>query len=458
MNLRHVFLLVVLLLTLPLSERASGAETGVQTKRAGPVIEGPLFISVVFPIIDLKDEGVEMIPSIPDAYNFWGKTIISISREKFYFPASFSYPYRFTKAGLLALQTQLRKIPEVDSVSVKEKSFPNIPTEQLYLYEPWELKQILIKESFVSFRLKAWNQIEIMAFPTFVVMAFDYTSSKIASTEAYEEIKRTFRKAIDEFQTMEHLRTVLGISRKTQRWANVPILTFVAIDFYERNVIPKIFYSGPITPEESKKVFLNQVSLRDYSKGIENADVIDTHCNGISLESSPSLSLWRFYYSGIPLFHDGPFGNVMYVSHVLGPRGALLRILRSALFINVTLPNVVRLSENIEREINETIENVRQTRIAVSREFSEKIEALSAPIAKATAKLEGRIEPATERITEAQVGYEQLIKGINPNESKDICLRLFDFSGVRRTGSGRTNDQENAKLYFDELNRNLSAI
>ncbi len=300
MNARYCLLLVPFLFTAPLVTGMHAAEGAVEVKSVEPIVRGQLFISTVYPLLEVDDQRVEMV-SITDGYNFWGRTLISLTNDKFYFPAPLSYPFRFTKAGIAELQSQLRKIPEVDSSSILEKNFPNIPSEQLSSYEPQELKQILLKESFIRFKLKTNKQIEIMAFPTFVVLALDYTKAPINSPKAYDDIKQTFRTAVEDFQKMEHLRTILGISRKTQRWSTVPILTFVAIDSYH-DVQFKLF-GKPTTPEESKRIFLNTVSLRDYSKGIENYDVTDTHCGTISHEASPMVG-WRYYYSGVALLTD----------------------------------------------------------------------------------------------------------------------------------------------------------
>ena len=148
-----------------------------------PVFEAPVFISVVFPVIELKEDWVEMMPIIPDAYDFRGKTIISISKEKFYYPAPLSYPYRFTDRGLRELQARVRQIAEVEPSSIKGNSFPNVTSEQHYLFEPSELKQIIKREPYISFQLKGHHLAEVMAFPAFVVINLDYTRSKITSRQ-----------------------------------------------------------------------------------------------------------------------------------------------------------------------------------------------------------------------------------------------------------------------------------
>ena len=182
-----------------------------------PVVQGSVFISVIFPAVEVNYDQLEMIESIPDAYTFWGRIIMSATTDKGYFPAPLSYPYRYTKRGLDALQTELKKFPQVDSVSIRVRTFPNIPSEQRQ-YEPSELKRILLNETYVSFRLKKWKHIEFMAFPTFLVLAFDYVTTKINSAQDYEQVKQTFRSVIDEFQSMENIKSAF---RKRKGDANL---------------------------------------------------------------------------------------------------------------------------------------------------------------------------------------------------------------------------------------------
>src|SRR2546430_687165 len=77
-----------------------------------PIVQGPVFISVIFPVLELNQERLEMVDTIPDAYSFWGRMIISMSTQKAYFPAPLSYPYRYTKRGLSALQQELKRKSE----------------------------------------------------------------------------------------------------------------------------------------------------------------------------------------------------------------------------------------------------------------------------------------------------------------------------------------------------------
>ena len=103
-----------------------------------------------------------------------------------------------------------------------------------------------------------------MAFPTFVVLAFDYTNGQIKSNRDYQQIKKALLQRINEFYKMTSLQNSVGISRERQRWAPVPLLAFTAIDDYFRNVEAKIYLSGTIAPEDARRIFLQYVSLQEF--------------------------------------------------------------------------------------------------------------------------------------------------------------------------------------------------
>jgi hypothetical protein len=415
-----------------------GLSVGAATLKQQPVIAGPVFISLVFPVVELKQERLEMFETITDAYSFWGRMMISSLSEKAYFPAPLSYPYRYSKSGIQALQRELRKRPEVDSTSIQLKSFDNIPQERQSSYTPSELKQILLHETYISFRIKKWTNIELMAFPTFVVITFDYTQSGATASRDYEAVKRRLSPLMSEFQQMEGLQSLLGISRKGKPWANVPILGFTAINQYEMNTIWRIYYSGDISAEEARRLFLQNVSIRDFPKGIDATDPIVTHCQDISHEMS-GISLWRFYYAGHPIFYDRQFGEVIDHSYLHGSRSRQTRILRTALFINVTLPSLLDLSQSVQRELAENLLTLTRMRAELFNEFSDKINELNNPIMRSMTSVESKVEPTIHRLEEAITGYERLVQDMeqpflppiqrrrmtSASDDPDECLRLL---------------------------------
>jgi hypothetical protein len=360
--------LMVLCLTVICIDKAW---TAASTPKQTPILRGPVFISVIYPAVELKWDRIELIEPIRDGYAFWGKIIMSAQRDKGFFPGPISYPYRFRKSHLNTFLTELRGISLVDSRSNHIKAFPNIPKDQQQ-YSPSELTQILQGETYISFRLKQWKEVEFMAFPTFLVMTFNYVKTTVNSHQDFQEVKKTFHSVVDEFRKMGELQSILGISRGNNPWTNVPIIVFTAINWYNRNVLDKIHGRGLIAPDEARRLFLQNVSLLNI-KEIDNSDPIVTHCEEFSSEM-PSLSVWRFYYAALPLFHEGDFGDRVDPFHFFGPRGVQSRILRTALFINVTLPSLVSLSKNLQMELTQRLNNVREIRMQLSNEFSDRIQ------------------------------------------------------------------------------------
>jgi hypothetical protein len=216
-----------------------------------------------------------------------------------------------------------------------------------------------------------------------------------------------------------------------------------------------------------RELFLQHVSVRDYSKDVDGRV---TGCTEIGHEIS-STSVWRFYYAGIPLFYDEQFGQRMDIFHLHGPRGAQSRILRTALFVNVSLPSLVKLSENVQQEVAQMLQKIRFTRAKLFNEFSNKIDELNEPIVSAVRVLETRTEPAIKRLEEALAGYNRLLDDIQysfipplrrprittttQSQEPDPCLGLFYFD--ERVGTV-LNDRVKAKAYTDQIKANIASI
>src|SRR5262245_4770094 len=164
-----VFLVTMLRLFFDLSIKRdiAVAETLRAEQNATSAIRGPIFISTVYPVIEVDQDLVEWVEPIPDAYSFWGKTVISsvAAEQTTFFPAPPSYPYRFSDTGIQILRQKLGEIPEIDSATITEQTFPNIPQDQEYLYSLEEKKKFLTTERYVSFKFKNWPHIEFMKFP-----------------------------------------------------------------------------------------------------------------------------------------------------------------------------------------------------------------------------------------------------------------------------------------------------
>ena len=401
-------------------------------------LKGPTFISVVYPVLRIDDELLELSEPISEAYNFWGKTIISSFPGKSYFPAPLSYPYKFSKKGLATLENKLRRIPEIEPTSIKRKTFPNIPTEYHYVYEANELKNSLIYEEYLAFRLTAWDNVEFMRFPTFLVMAFDYAEKP---NVPYERVRLEWNEKVSQLQKLENLSSILGVSRKGEPWSHVPLLTFSALAAYSEVDFWNYFWGGNVTPVDSKRRFLGEVSVRRFSGEIDPSDTLVTHCHGISYEK-PRFSVWRFYYARYPVFYDREFASRRDSGPFEGSHGSLYRILRTALFINLVLPRFENLLKTLDIDITRILTKMRDERLTLINEFSsDHLSSLEATLVRATSEVENRIDPLLDRVDEAKKAYEQLIEDIKipfapptnlalraaAQKNKEQCVEPFEM-------------------------------
>ena len=309
------------------------------------VIAGPAFITTIYPIVKLDKTLVEVMPITENAYNFWGKEHISERRIKTYFPTPLAYPYQFSKMGLESLRNHLKDITLVDPTSVELKSWPTIPQKWQYEYRPDDLQTLLTEEPYVQFRVRGWDRVTFMKFPTFVAVMFDYTRQLLKSYADYKALATYWRGKIDSLRQLEDFGEVLGISRKTREWASIPILTFASSPaFMWSDAFGQRYIFSPEPWEETSRLFLREISLRGISTNISNGEIDGSlvGCNDI-LHEKDRITVWRFYYSSEPLFYTGQNWPLMVVGPT-GPEVMFNRLLRIALFVNVTLPDMPRAS------------------------------------------------------------------------------------------------------------------
>jgi hypothetical protein len=79
--------------------------------------------------------------------------------------------------------------------------------------------------------------------------------------------------------------------------------------------------------------------------------------------------VWRFYYSYEPFLYDGPYWPIRGVGPV-SSEAMLNRILRVALFVNVTLPEVLERSKALDTELKEKFQKVGALREESFESFS----------------------------------------------------------------------------------------
>jgi hypothetical protein len=260
------------------------------------VIARPVFITTVYPTVILDKTIVEVMPITEHAYNFWGKEHVSEQDIKTYFPARLAYPYQFSKTGSGSLRNRLKENSLVDPTSVELKSWPTIAQKWQYEYRPDDLRTLLTEEPYIQFRMRGWDRITFMKFPTFVAVVFDYTRQPVQSDADYKALATYWRSKIDSLRQLEDLGEVLGISRKTREWASIPILTFVSSPaFMWPSAFGQRYIFSPEPWEERSQLFLREISLRGVSTNISNGEIDGSlaGCHNILLEKDV-ITIWRF--------------------------------------------------------------------------------------------------------------------------------------------------------------------
>jgi hypothetical protein len=255
-----------------------------------------VFIPTVYPTVILDKTIVEVMPITEHAYNFWGKEHVFEQDIKTYFPARLAYPYQFSKTGSGSLRNRLKENSLVDPTSVELKSWPTIAQKWQYEYRPDDLRTLLAEEPYIQFRMRGWDRITFMKFPTFVAVVFDYTRQPVQSDADYKALATYWRSKIDSLRQLEDLGEVLGISRKTREWASIPILTFVSSPaFMWPSAFGQRYIFSPEPWEERSQLFLREISLRGVSTNISNGEIDGSlaGCHNILLEKDV-ITISRF--------------------------------------------------------------------------------------------------------------------------------------------------------------------
>jgi hypothetical protein len=175
--------------------------------------------------------------------------------------------------GVKTLIKKLEQIPEIDSATITEQKFPNIPPDQQNLYNADEKKTFLIDERYVSFKFKGWPSIEFMKFPTFIVLAFDHTMPPVNSIQDYRRLADDWKEKVQAFHKNDDLKHVLGRAHKKAEWRSSPSLTFIAFPRVFEGLSPgfepafrtSYLQGWEERPEEAKLPFLRDVMLRGFS-------------------------------------------------------------------------------------------------------------------------------------------------------------------------------------------------
>jgi hypothetical protein len=438
-------------------------------------VAGPIFIATIYPVLNLDKALLEIMPAMEDAYDFWGKELISSQHAETYFPSPLSYPYRFSRIGLDLLRQRLMQVDRVNHSSIEIKTYPNIPRKWHYTYEPDELRTLLIEESYLRFTLRGWPLVTFMKFPTFVVVAFDHTGHPVRSYDDYKAVTGYWRERIEQLRHLEDLQETLGISRKNRRWASIPILTFVSSTAYQDvSFFNRYFYGSDPEPQRTQR-FLREISLRSASvPSIDGAvNGAFSGCQSVFHEWD-TATIWRFYYSAEPLFYDGPHWPLTVIGPT-GPEPMLTRVLRVALFANLTLPDVLEDAKVLDDRLKRNLTETRALRDELFESFSlRRINALHVTFSE---KLRGlpNIIVQIDRIERAMNGIHQLYRYLNaplsssfdintvdtkiPEEQpqgqrRNPCLEIFQFEKRRNV----VNDAQKVDRYANEISIYLELI
>jgi hypothetical protein len=354
-----VYLIITLSLLIHFSFRRDIAMAETPSAAPPPFpIHAPIFISRVYPVLEVDHTLVEWVDPIEDAYSFWGKTLLSavFPEETTFFPAPLSYPYRFSQQGIQNLQQKLKQIQEIDSATITERDFPNILPNRQELYSAEEKKKFLRGEKYISFRINGWPSVEVMKFPTFVVLAFDHTSTSVKALEDYRQlVAKDWNDKIETFHKFDNLRRILGITHKEAVWRRDPSLTFIAFlkpDVYYYN---HYLWRWETQPEHVKIPFLKDIRLQGLKGSTYPDYLVLKQCKNIVYEYASDRPFGRFYYASHPLFYQGKNFPGRDSSFLHGSEGLVERILRTALFVNVTLPSMVDLSQKLKDSLGRNV-------------------------------------------------------------------------------------------------------
>jgi hypothetical protein len=381
-------------------------------------IKGSVFISTVYPCVELDSNLIDMIDYIDRAYGLDGKEVLESIGSNEYYPAPLSYPYKFSENGITTIIKNLNSVENIDRGSVKIRSFPNIHKHEQHLFRS-NLEKILIEEEYIYFKIDGWHNIHFMKFPTFVVMNFDFTDPKAISFRDYEKYKAYWREKTKEFTANEILTKVLGVSRQKHEWSPIPQLVFISLDSYRDERFMNRYFpwgSDESINIERQYAFLRELSLIIHPEDLSLSSAILRHFENISHEYYIS-NIWRFYYFPYHLFYDGNAFTVR------GSQRYMARILRSVLFAHVVLPYSADKLRSLENKIKMQVPDLRDKRLEFSNVFEpKKITGFRTRLEHEN-RIFGEMEKGVERIKEAQNGAKKMFLHFeNPGRSLGFPL------------------------------------
>jgi len=386
----HEIVLISMTCLLAFGRPAVAAETPTT------LFHPPIGIESVFPVTVIRHSELTELEQNANGYEIWGKEVVTQSDIPIHFSTAISYPWEYSEIVAERLSKRLQDLSYIRSAKVE--FFPSIHPQLLRLYK--NLQPFAAQERIIRVTLKHWPHAQLLSFPTFAVLVFNYQDPKLS----YSDIVKDWKKTIEDFRKLHELRTLLGIEPRLP-WQTMPTLTWVNLPYYGEPDFWNRYWGGSDRDgSDRNKQFLRENSLASFGVADPTHRVI--HCNHISYEHTSMGNDFRYFYAVGDWFRGAD--DTIYVSSSSAEM-MWMRIVRAALLVNVVLPEM-------EKRSADEIEKLTKTRLRLVNARKEAFEvfALSAidTLHKEVGQIEGELRGIATlqgRIKESLDGYESLL-------------------------------------------------
>ena len=421
----------------------------------------PIGIETIFPVTNIRQSLSPKTKQKNNAYEFWGTQTVDQQLVPVYFSTPISYPWEYTQEGIQTLINALKTLPNV--ISAEQKYFPTIHPKLLEAYSRY--KTLSGKESYILVKIQNWPHVNIMSFPIFTVLTFNYLDQSMS----YSDIVTDWQNIMKKFGTMHDLRVILGLEPRLD-WQTLPIITHVHLPYYDTPDFHNRYWGGPKRDsDERNRHFLQENSLVNYGKTKTQINSKVILCDKTAYESFSLDNRFRYYYSSGYWFLDWD-DNVVYGFSHASSEMTWIRIIRVSLFINVVLSESVKESTGLADNINQVRLRLTEARARAFNIFTlNALESLHKEITTVEKDLKNMFSRFT-RIQEALIGYDLVTKflsypyanpiyimldSVKQHEMKNYnkCInQLFDFS---RIDQDFINDRKKASSYVFDIRNNI---
>ena len=418
--------------------------------------DNPFFISTIYPITKIDTEELTLLDQIEDGYSLWGSYLFTLGRTEYrYFTSPISYPFSFTDKGIKKIKEKLKKIEEIEPTSIREASLPNILPSDLRTYSSMIPKEKVIREKFIIFKIKDWDDVEFLRFPTFLVMNIDKSLYVIESINDWKKMSAYWRQKVEALNENKKFKRELGITESPHLVDNVPNLAFVSSRwlFYGKNTNEAQTLPSPGS-------IIKECPFLEGHSNWSQATIIGV--NNLLHEFIPILD-WRIYYSDVPWFYKGDWRLSVSPGGVVGNPGKLIQILRTVLMVHVTMPAFAERCQILEYQLERDILHLQKERSDFFNEFStESINRFHSTV-KEKVKDYQNITIEVDRISEVLLGYDQLLafatapfkwRPSDTLHNEGLGTRIFHFLQNEDTH----NDRRVSERYRELITTRLDSI